>query len=379
MSPHSSAAFLPLYPTCGPSAWWRSPVRAAQPFPLSAPRARRYYFARNAIWHGLRALRLKPNGSVLMPAYHHGVEVAAVRAAGFKVEFYRVDEGMRTDADDLLKRLSPRTRAVYLTQFFGVPQPIGAVRSAADAAGVPLIEDCAMSMFGEDRGRPFGSRGDLAIFCVYKALPVPDGGLLVVNRPEVPLPDEPVPPRTFSPLVQLVRLHCDRAAFRFGPAGQRIRMTGYSLGHAAIAALALPKTPVGTTQFDPGVADWGISPLSSMLLKRLDARAVASRRRHNFAELAEALGPVANLPIPSLPEGACPAYFPIRVRDKAHFRAKLEVRGIESVDFWSVGSEPPGVFPEVERLRREVVCLPVHQDLESRHLDRVIHAVKEAL
>lgn len=375
----SSSSFLPLYPTCGPAVWLKSPSPPLQPFPLSAPRARRYYFARNAIWQGLRMLRLEPNGAVLMPSYHHGVEVAAVRAAGFEVDFYRVDEGMRADAEDLLKRISSRTRAIYLTQYFGVPQPIEEIRSAADAVGVPLIEDCAMAMFGDDRGQPVGSRGDLAIFCLYKTLPVPDGGLLVVNRPDFPLPDEPLPPRSFSPVIQFARLLFDRTAMRHGRLGRWIRAMGYGLGHHGVAALGLAKTPVGTTRFDSRLVDWGISPLSAMVLKRVDARAVARLRWRNFCALADALASVVRLPIRRLPDGACPVYFPILVRDKARFRAALRLRGIESVDFWSVGVEPPGVFAAVEQLRREVVCVPVHQDLEPPHVDALIRAVKESV
>jgi dTDP-4-amino-4,6-dideoxygalactose transaminase len=323
-------------------------------------------------------LRVESGGTVLMPSYHHGVEVAAVRAAGFDVDFYRIDEEMRADAEDLFKRISPRTRVIYLTQFFGVPQPIEEIRLAADAVGVPLIEDCAMAMFGDDRGQPIGSRGDLAIFCLYKTLPVPDGGFLVVNRPDLPLPDEPVAPRSFSPVIQLTRLFFNRVAMHHGWLGRRVRALGYGLGHHGVAALSLPRAPVGTTVFNPRLVDWGASWVTSSALKRVDVHAVASSRWRNFCALADALAPVVRLPIRRLPEGACPVYFPIRVRNKPRFRAALEARGIESVDFWSGGLEPPGVFAEVERLRREVVCVPVHQDLEARHVDRLIRAVKQA-
>lgn len=370
--------YLPLYATFGPALWLNAPAPAL-PFPFSAPRSRRYYFARNAIWQGMRMLRVEAGGTVLMPAYHHGVEVAAVRAAGFDVEFYHVDEGMRADVEDLGKRLSPRTRAIYFTQYFGIPQPVDELRSAADAAGIPLIEDCAMAMLGEDRGRPLGSRGDLAIFCLHKTLPVPDGGLLVVNRPDLPLPDEPLKSRSFSPSIQLTRMFFNRVAMRQGRRGRGIRRLGYGLGHRGIAVLGLPRVPVGTSDFDPRLVDWGISWMTASILKRLDIPAIASRRRRNFLALAEALAPFASLPILELPDGACPPYFPIRVRDKSRFRAALDAHGIESADFWSVGYEPPGVFAEVDRLRREVVMVPVHQDLEPRHIDLLIRVTKRAL
>jgi hypothetical protein len=166
---------------------------------------------------------------------------------------------------------------------------------------------------------------------------------------------------------------------RQGRAGRWIRTLGYGVGHHGIAALGLPRAPVGTSDFDPRLVDWGISWMTASILKRLDVPAIASLRRRNFRALSDALAPVACLPIRQLLDGACPPYFPIRVRDKSRFRAALDAQGIETGDFWSVGYEPPGVFAEVERLRREVVMVPVHQDLEPRHIDLLIRIMKREL
>jgi hypothetical protein len=160
--------------------------------------------------------------------------------------------------------------------------------------------------------------------------------------------------------------------------GEWIRAFGYGFGHYGVAALRLSKAPVDTMTFDERFVDWGASWATSAILKRVDARAIAPLRRRNFCALADGLAAVARLPIRGLPDGAGPAYFPIRVRNRPRFRATLAAKGIETVDFWSVGSEPAGVFAEVERLRREVVCVPVHQDLELEHIERLIVAIKQA-
>src|SRR5215510_9101370 len=71
------------------------------PFPLSAPRRTYFYRARNAVYHLIRALKLKADEAVLVPSYHHGNEVMAIRAAGATVRFYPINRDLRPDLDAL--------------------------------------------------------------------------------------------------------------------------------------------------------------------------------------------------------------------------------------------------------------------------------------
>ncbi len=49
-----------------------------------------------------------------------------------------------------------------------------------------LVEDCALSLFSEADGKPLGAFGDYSVFCLYKTLPVPNGGVLVENGKALP-------------------------------------------------------------------------------------------------------------------------------------------------------------------------------------------------
>jgi hypothetical protein len=103
--------FIPALPTLWPGML--SPLGAQAPvaFPLGAPRTTLYYFARNAVYHGARSLGLAGR-EVLVPAYHHGVEVGALAAAGAVPRFVRVDARMRLDLDHPERTIGPRTRAL---------------------------------------------------------------------------------------------------------------------------------------------------------------------------------------------------------------------------------------------------------------------------
>ena len=70
-------------------------------FPMSVPDHMYFHRARNAIYHLFRSLRLAPGETVLVPDYHNGNEVQAIRAAGATVRFYRVGRNLEIDLEHL--------------------------------------------------------------------------------------------------------------------------------------------------------------------------------------------------------------------------------------------------------------------------------------
>ena len=159
----SQKRFIPSLPTLDPAllAPTLEPPRPPL-FPLdrlTAPSTQLFYLARAGVYHTIKHWLGGAPGVVVMPAYHHGVEVEAVRAAGARVVFYRVDRDMRIDLDDLRKKANgPDVRAVYVTHFVGFAQPIAEARTIARERGVPLFEDCALALFSRTPdGAPLGS------------------------------------------------------------------------------------------------------------------------------------------------------------------------------------------------------------------------------
>jgi hypothetical protein len=74
------------------------------PFPFYATHKVFGYLARSLIYHLFKALEIKPGEAVLVPDYHHGNEVQAIKAAGAELRFYRVDKELRPDLEDLEKK-----------------------------------------------------------------------------------------------------------------------------------------------------------------------------------------------------------------------------------------------------------------------------------
>jgi DegT/DnrJ/EryC1/StrS aminotransferase family len=380
-APEARRRFIPALPTLWPGMLSPLPTERPPPFPFGAPRSTRWYFARNAVWHAVRFLGLA-GGEVLVPAYHHGVEVAALVHAGAVPRFVRVDLRMRLDLEDLEAKIGPRTRALYVIHYAGFAQPMDDILALARRRGLLVVEDCALSLLAAEGSRPLGSTGHAGIFCFYKTLPVPNGGALVVNDPTLAgaLP-EPAAAPLASTLSHAAGSLVSNLALRFGDAGEMLRSGVRHTYRLARGVSGLAPVSTGTSTFDPECRDLGMSALSTVIARRCDPQAIVAARRRNYflllGKLRDRVPPI----FAEVPAGASPLFYPLVCEDKARVQARLLARGIETVDFWREGHPACAAeeFPEVAILRRRVLELPVHQDLHPEDMAYIARCVQEAL
>jgi len=327
-------------------------------FPFDQPGLRYRYFARNAVWDAVQLLGLAGK-KVLVPAYHHGVELETLLAAGVQPVFFRVDSQMRADFED-------------------------AKAKSAGAAGVPVIEDCALALLSRDGEKPLGSFGDLSVFCLYKTIPVPNGGALLARGDYAKKLDllAPVrPPALASTASHLIGNMLSNLELRTGEVGRRVRQAMRDAGRWVVRRANVERVATGTQHFNIDDVQLGMSAASHLVLRNQDTAGIVERRRRNYFLLYAALRDVAPPVTGELKPGVCPLFYPMPVDDKAGAMARLLARGVETVDFWRVRhpAVPPGLFPEVDRLRERVLELPVHQDLSPADAEHVATCVRELL
>src|SRR5436305_6470558 len=352
-------------------------------FPFDQPGLRYRYFARNAVWDAVQLLDLKGK-AVLMPAYHHGVELETLLAAGVRPVFFRVDSQMRCDFQDARGRATPDVAALYVIHYAGFPQVMEEARHLADALGVPLIEDCALALLSRQGDKPLGSYGDVSVFCLYKTLPVPNGGALLA-RGELARRLDLLPPVKPPPLAStashLVGGLLSNLELRTGDVGRRARQAMRDAGRWLVNRANVERVSTGTMHFNVNDVHLGMSAASHLVLRNQDFAGVVERRRRNYFLLYAMLRDVAPPITGELKPGVCPLFYPMPVEDKAGAMARLLARGVETVDFWRVRHPalPAGLFPEVDKLRERVLELPVHQDLSPADAEHVASCVRELL
>lgn len=357
-----------------------SVTRASElPFPFGAdPPAFFYYRARNAIYHLARALRLDLRGPVLVPDYHHGNEVAALRAAGAKVVFYPIRRDLGPDLDALNQLCRSGAGALFVIHYLGWPQPLDAMKAMSRRHGLPLIEDCALSLLSEDRGEPLGSRGDYAIFCLYKTLPLPNGGVLVQNGGAT-VRLEPPRQRPCSRAAVVARsaeLTLEWLRGVSDPIGRVCSSAKRTTGRM-LSAAGVRREPVGDTGFSVADADLAMSSMCHALIRRFDYEAIRGRRRANFERLRRAIDGRGTLPRTDLPDGMCPLFFPLLVSDKAAASRELTRRGIGNVQFWNKGDPEADarMTSDVRWLREHVLEIPIHQGISASKVDYMAQQV----
>jgi dTDP-4-amino-4,6-dideoxygalactose transaminase len=352
---------LSIWPPLPPDVYLRRPL-GRLPYPLEEPDCRVIAWARHGVWHGVRQLGLGEGDELLVPAWHHGSEVEALHRAGVGVRFYDCAPGeLAPDADELEALLGERVRGLYLTHALGFPQDSARWRDWCDARGLLLIEDAAQAWLASEDGRPVGSSGDLAFFCLYKTFGLPEGAAMIQASPPPPVGLD----RRLGAL-ELARRHGMWLAGRS------------AVAYAASAPLRRPKVYDPARDFelrDPHSAPWSHTPF---VLRRISDPAAAGRRRENYAALLAGLGDLVAQPFASLPAGASPFVFPIASERKPRLLAGLREQGIGGLDLWAVPhpSLPVDRFPGAAARRARLVGLPVHQELRPVDIERMVAAVR---
>ena len=134
-----------------------------------------------ALGCALRALGVGPGDRVLTNAFTLAPVPGAVAAVGAVPVFVEVDEGLTIDLDDLAAKAGQGAKALMLSHMRGHICDMDRLMAICDAAGLPVIEDCAHTMGGAWRGVPSGRHGVFGCYSTqtYKHMNSGEGGLMV--------------------------------------------------------------------------------------------------------------------------------------------------------------------------------------------------------
>ena len=123
-------------------------------------------------------------GEVIVPTLTWVSDIASVLQNGFKPVF--VDINPRTlgmDNEQVLAKISPRTKAVFLTHVLGYNGLTQRLLDELKTRGIPLIEDVCESHGATFKGRKLGTFGYISNFPFYYAhhMSTIEGGMICTN------------------------------------------------------------------------------------------------------------------------------------------------------------------------------------------------------
>jgi perosamine synthetase len=140
--------------------------------------------ARMAFFAVLRALGIGAGDEVLLTGFTCSVMPNAVWRTGAAPRYADIaPHTLGTSAEDVARKITGRTRAIVLQHTFGICTDADSILTLAKSHGIPLIEDCALTLGSTLDGRHAGSWGDAAIFSTDHSKPLNTltGGLAVMR------------------------------------------------------------------------------------------------------------------------------------------------------------------------------------------------------
>lgn len=349
---------------------------------LFAGRRVSYSFnTRIAIRRSCDILGLKPGDEVLAPAYHCGSELDPLLDAGLTLRLYPVDGLAQIDPAQIARLITPQTRAIYLTHYFGfLHARAAAIRQLCDDHGLWLIEDCALSLLSGANPAE-GRAGHVALFCFYKLFPVLAGGALVLNSDRITAPvvfANPPPGKIVAKA--MIRAVITSVFGRGGIAALR----GLRAPKATAPASGGPYPDMPADYyFDPALADAGLSRFTARAIGSYNVAATIKVHRANYRQYQALLAGMPGIALlyPELPDDTCPLYMPILVEDRDALSAALTVQGISAPPWWAGFHRAIDVsgFPDACHLKSHVLALPLHHDMGPAHISHIVAQLRKLM
>lgn len=304
----------------------------------------------SALELALRAFGIGPGDEVITVAHTFIATAEAICAVGARPVFVEIDPvTYNLNPDEIVRVVTPATRAVIPVHIYGQPADMDRVNAAAQAHGLAVIEDAAQAHGATWQGRRAGVLADAACFSFYPGKNLGaygDAGAVVTDREEI------------AAQVASLRNHGRRSKYLHDQVGYGDRLDTLQ---AAILRAKLPY-------------------LEQWVARR---RALAARYTERLCEY--------ELTLPVTAEGADPAWhlYVIRTARRDAMVSYLNQRGIGAGVHYPVPLHLQPAFadlgyvrgdlPVTEAVADSCLSLPIYPEMTDEQQDGVVAAVADFL
>jgi perosamine synthetase len=141
-----------------------------------------------AIHLALITLGIGPGDEVIVPTLTYVASINTIIQAGATPVY--VDSLKNTwqiDPDDVIQKITPKTKAIMAVHLYGLPCDMNALLSICTKYNLFLIEDCAEAFGTYYEGQHVGTFGDIATFSFFgnKTITTGEGGMVVTKDKEL--------------------------------------------------------------------------------------------------------------------------------------------------------------------------------------------------
>lgn len=251
------------------------------------------------------------DGNILLPEYICNSIIKCFPAD--RIVFYRLEENLQINADDLLEKIDHRTSVVFLMHYFGSLQQeniLSLLRTEKERYGLTIIEDTTHSIFSKMQ-----TVGDYCIASLRKWFALPNGGVLYSASP-LPsiygIQQSTDHDKVFAMILKSLYLK-----------GQFYSKSEYRTIFAACEEKLDNQTEIRR-----------ISDLSEFLLNCNDVEDMVKKRAFNLSFLKKQLNSLGIRELCDFADGDCPFTLPILVPERDAFRSYLMENSIYCAVHW---------------------------------------------
>jgi dTDP-4-amino-4,6-dideoxygalactose transaminase len=136
-----------------------------------------------ALWVALMGLGIGPGDEVIAPGYTFIASLSAIIFARAVPVLAEIDRTFNLDPEDVVRKITPRTRAIMAVHMLGNPARMDELKEVACRHNLFLIEDCAQAFGASYKGQPVGSIGEVGCFSFNyaKVVTAGEGGAITTN------------------------------------------------------------------------------------------------------------------------------------------------------------------------------------------------------
>jgi perosamine synthetase len=249
------------------------------------------------------------------------------------------------DAEQVARKITPRTRAIVPVHLYGHPCDMPALAAVADQHGLVIIEDACQAHGAQIAGQMVGTWGTTCYsFYPTKNMTTLEGGMVTTNDAHI------------AERVRLIREHGSPRRYQHECLGYNLRMTDVQ---AAIGLVQLGK-----------VDGWN------------------ARRQANAAYLNKRLGALEEVTVPTVRANAKHVYhqYTVRVQGREIYLSHLTQQGVGYGVHYAVPLHQQPYYrtlgyrdrlPVAEQASAEVLSLPIHPSLTQADLDCIVDTMAQ--
>jgi dTDP-4-amino-4,6-dideoxygalactose transaminase len=351
------------------SGWWSMGPRVEEferefaAF-LEAPHAVAVANGTAALHLGLLAVGCGPGDEVIVPSLNFVAAANAIVHTGAEPVFCDIvgPDDLNLDPGDVEVAIGPRTKAIIVLHYAGVPCAMDQITEIADQHGLVIVEDAAHAPGASLHGRMCGTLGRVGCFSFFsnKNLPVGEGGMIVTAEDEL------------AGQLRLLRSH-----------GMTTLTWDRHRGHASSYDVVLAGF---NYRLDEIRAVLGVDQLRRLPEENASRARVAARYRERLDGTRGLTMPFGgpeggsvsshHLAVVVLPEGT----------DRADVRGALDAKGIQTSvhyppihTFTQYRSAVQRKLPHTDAVANRILTLPLYGRMSDDQVEAVIESVLSAI